>query len=718
MVFGRDKDGKRYTKTITDFKPYFYDDNKQIVYAETSGEVSKMRENYPYTYEADIRYTQRFIINIIPIPIPKENMRICYLDIENLPTLDIENTPQPIIIIGLYDSFLKKYISFVLLKKEMKDKTPIKNKDHSIYYFRTEKKLLEKFIKFIKDTDPDIITGWNIDYDVTYIINRAKKLNLRSEDMSPLKRVEGKKQQNKFSRSKIAGRVVFDLKTHYEKFCYITTNKKPFYRLEYIAEEEGVGIKMERNFNEFEGMIKYNLNDVKVTKAIDEKVKIIEFWDSVRRVSGCTWETLTFLSMPIDALVLREARKRGIILPTRTKQIKESKYEGAFVTDVKSGLYKNVFSIDFASLYPSLMCQFNISPDTLDKNGKIRLGNGISFSDKEEGIMPTILQRLAKLRAEYKKQAKEKRGTDEYQTYYNLQFAAKVIRNAFYGVLGFEKYRLYNPEVAASVTWLAREIIKFSIDKCNQWGYNVVYGDTDSLYIETEFDDIEKIKSYAEDIINKLNNTFDEFMKQFGIQKNKFLSLSFERIFDSIFFATKKRYVGRTVWEDITLEKPKLYIKGFESRRSDYSKAGKPIMEQIFNLLLDGKTKVEIDKFLEEKKKELIQTKDYEQIMIPKPLKKPISQYKNIGAHVRGIIYANKYLGENIQPGDKVKMLYVEGVKGKPSTDVICYKDKPPDVLVNWKKMLELIIDNKRDHIYESLGWNVKEESKSLDKWF
>jgi DNA polymerase elongation subunit (family B) len=240
------------------------------------------------------------------------------------------------------------------------------------------------------------------------------------------------------------------------------------------------------------------------------------------------------------------------------------------------------------------------------------------------------------------------------------------------------------------------------------------------MYIEYPKElNIKGAEFYANNLVKKLNETFDDFVKQYGMKKNEYLELAFERIFESVFFAAKKKYIGRATWEDEVLEKPKLIIKGFELKRSDYSRAGKPIQENILNMILDGKTRPEIDCYIEKKKQDLMLITDYDDIVIPKPLNQPIHKYKTLGAHVRGIIYANNYLNENITPGDKVKMLYVEAVKGKPSTDVICYKNKcPVEVKVNWKKMLELIIDNKRDHIYEILGWNTKNESKALGAWF
>ena len=220
----RDKDGKVSVEIIKDMTPYFYDDNKNKIFVDKPADVKEARKKFAFTHEADINYSQRFIIDRLSVPFPDEPLRISYFDIETNKCLDSENTPEPVISCTFYDNFLKKFVVFVWRKdlKTLKYKKVIEIPEYkfkeevSIYKFDNEVDFLEKIITFIESTDPDVLACWNSGgefsgshpFDFPYLINRMKLLKVNCNRMSPLRYISIEEFWNRIS---IRGRVTFDL---------------------------------------------------------------------------------------------------------------------------------------------------------------------------------------------------------------------------------------------------------------------------------------------------------------------------------------------------------------------------------------------------------------------------------------------------------------------------------------------------------------------------
>jgi len=702
-------------ETIRDFQPYFYDDKKNKVIAQQPNDVRDMRKNYPITFEADVPYLQRFLIDRIKIPMPKEDIRINYLDIETLMSIDDENTPEPILSICCYDTKLKKYITFTW-KGESK-----KTEEWSIYACKSEEDMLVLFLDFIKKTNPDLITGWHVYYDVKYLFNRMLKLKI---DANKLCRFgQGYIGKGEEYDIRLKGRIVFDLKNAYKKLAFTQLES---FSLEFVAQKElGRGkIKNEQSIgemweNDVQKLLDYNLEDVKLIVELDKKISIINYFDELRRMVGCPWSMLEQNSMIIDTLVLRKAKERGIILPTKIRHTQEEPIEGAYVHSPTSGVYKNVIVFDMKSLYPSIIVSCNIGGESYDKNGDIDIGNGHRFKSTPEGLIPSVIKDLFELRKKYKEEMKKyPYNTSEYHSYYLKQYAVKCVLNSAYGAQGYPGFRLYKREAAESVTYMGREVIKFVIKKIEEKGYKIQASDTDSIFIQANEKELQNVVKEAQTIQKHINDSFEEFTKQKGIKKHV-LFLEFEKVFSKIYFSSaKKRYVGYLCYKDGKELADILSVTGFELVRSDTPKAGKRIQEKVFRMLLDEKTQEDIEKYITIEKEEMMKNTKYDEIGIPKSVSRKFEDYKNLPIHVRAIKYSMDNLGITFDPMEKVKWAYVISPPNKPKTNVVGFYDKfPEDFKIDWNKQMPLIIDNNVERIYEALGWKAKTSQQKLDEW-
>lgn len=707
-MFGRKEDGTFYKKPDYNFRPYFYIKNSKGEFTAINGtkvskvvcndpkEIQSKRTNYEH-YEADILYTNRYLIDKIS-KIDKEPIRKCYLDIEirqgeGYSTID--EAKNPISLIGVYDSFNKKYKQFSL--KEY-DKL-----GGEIY-------MLSAFIKYIEETNPDIIVSWfGNGFDFPYLLNRMKLLKV---DIQRLGRggfcYSGNGEYNK---CKIYGRVLFDMLEAYKKHFTGNTGRESW-SLDYISKyelgsgkEEYDGSLDELEEKNYEKFLKYNQRDVELMVELDNHLNIIDFFDEVRRMAFCRFEDVFMNSKTADCLCLKYAREHNIILPS-VSQKEGDKYEGGYVIECNPKLYENIVVMDFRSLYPSIMIGFNISYETLDKNGTINVDDKYIFR-KEIGILPSILKMFLEKRESIKKQMEGLDGrTNEYRSLDQTQKAYKIIANSFYGVLGFRNFRLYNRESVSSITYIARKIIKETIKWFNDNGYPVIYGDTDSIFYQMTDQDVKKI----EETTKKVNDFLTTYLEQYIEKENNIFKLEFNEAFAVLFFkqkdsgqGAKKKYAGKLYWKN-GIGTKEVSIVGFESKRSDYPKIGRDFMKQILHMILEKEEPTKIKKIVEDFKNK-IRTLKPEELGLPTSINKPLNQYGNV-IHVRASRLANEKHKEGIKVGDKIKWIYVKG-----PDNVIAFKERMPrGYEIDYDMMIKRIVDLKIEPIFRSLNWIYKDE--------
>ncbi len=688
------KDGKKSVEIIRNFRPYYYHNDEGAIkkcVVETPYDIHFNRKNHELTFEADIKYPTRYLIDKIPVPFEKTNLKILYIDIETEMSVDWENTPEAIRCLTFYDNYTKEYKQFIFGENKK---------------YETEEGMLFAVMEHLEQCDPDIITGWNVFFDMSYLLNRYtkccngiyKKLKYNIE--------------KKFQRIDIEGIVVFDLFTGYKK---INPKGISSFKLDNVAltelGEQKIEVKLKDLYKnkDYVKLLKYNKKDVELCVKLNERLGIIDYFDEIRRLVGCQWDSLMWNSNMIDVLVLREAKKTGMVLPSRVYH-KYEKYQGAYVHTPTPGVHKNVACFDLKSLYPSLMCQFRISFDTHNKNGKIKLCNGERFEDRE-GLVVNIIKKLFDERNKFKKirNGFDRKSVD-YKLYNFKQMAVKFLVNSLYGYLGFVGSRLFNREVAESITLMGKEIILFTKDIFEKLGYEVIAGDTDSVYVKMGDDKSEKdIIEDGKRMVKILNEKYIEFVQKYGCEKNEWLEIQFECLSRKMFFSNKKkRYVSWEIWNDGDAVDD-IKFKGFEVRRSDKPIILKEFQKKLFNMILkENKTQKEVEIYVKDLMKQ-IKNGDItlDKIVIPQSVTKKIDVYINLPIHIRGLKWSVKNLGESFD-SIKLRMLYVINHE----TNVVCVDEdnvkKLEQFKVDYTKMFDYMFRNTLKTVYECLGWKYE----------
>ncbi|HWQ66019.1 MAG TPA: DNA-directed DNA polymerase [Methanospirillum sp.] len=767
-IYGRTPEGSAQEIVVTGFQPYLYVSESQAdripppqvtrmdpgsfvsiygervirLYTQKPTDVRDVRTEYKH-YEADIPFATRYLIDqgitagvslpvgITTIPFEKvvpadvkAPSRYCILDIECQD--DKGGLPNPerdaVICITAWDSFDNEYITFILQNEQktiipatFSSPGPLENgcfntKGHTIRIFSTERELLSGFIAYIKEKNPDILTGWNFtDFDLPFIHGRIKYQNLPPDSLA---RLTG------FSdRSSIRGRVDFDLLAAYKK---MQTSKLDSYRLDAVGEKEVGDVKA---FHYSPGMtslfwkekpaqlVEYNFKDVELCVKINQKNNIIEFYQEIARYVGCPLDRTLNSSNVIDIYILRKAFGH-YVLPSKGFAAGDE-FEGATVFEPSSGLRENVVVLDLKSLYPMAMMTINASPETKDPQGDLIAPNGIRFRSKPDGLTRSIISELLTERDDKKKTRNTfPFGSPEYKLYDIQQNVIKVIMNTYYGVSGYSRFRLYDREIGSAVTAVGRAIIEHTRSIIQAKGYSVIYGDTDSCMVQLPAGELTQTIEIARGIEGELNASYDTFARDILQADHHYFSIKFEKVYRRFFQGgKKKRYAGNLIWKE-GKDVDEIDMVGFEAKRSDSPLLTREVMKEVMNRILAGADLPDLKKYLG-----AIISKyrngdfPFDEIGIPGGIGKGLDDYGIDDAQIRGAKYANEHLGMNFGKGSKPKRLYIKSVSGTtyPKTDVICFEygdQVPSDFIVDRELMLDKTIKQPLSRILEPIGWS------------
>ena len=385
------------------------------IYTVVPGDVGDLRENFEEHFEADVFFTNRFLIDseiTLGLRVPKGVSTVDFEDIEpiegeDLPeikprllTVDIEvwsggsfpdpEDPQkPVTAITAHDSFTDRYFCGVLhpdtveqgwshswpdveqIEWELPEGVDENLCEVTVYH--SEQSLLGSFIEFTKTVDPDLMTGWNSSrneigsgFDYPYIINRCERINEFSYTELPYE--NGGIYVTNRGAPHIGGREMFDMLQAYKK---TQIHEKRSYSLGAIAEEE-LGYGKEDIEDLDEGwlhnpveFIRYNIRDTEAVHKIESEKSVLDIYDHVRSIAGATYSEIADSNIGIiDMLFLRRANENGYALPTSTKPDVQH-YWGAYVFEPQAGKHENVVYPDLSSLYPNLFRDMNASPETI-----------------------------------------------------------------------------------------------------------------------------------------------------------------------------------------------------------------------------------------------------------------------------------------------------------------------------------------------------------------
>lgn len=560
-----------------------------------------------------------------------------------------------------------------------------------------ERQIIDTFTKIIQKEDPDVITGYNIDnYDIPTIMERASiakagKLQWGRDFSEPRK--VGKRGW------KITGRLIIDawwsakmqLRPKQETLNHVAKT--------YLGEEKldvDPSHMDEEWANNQEKVLEYCKKDAELA------LKIVNYLEALRKlmdlaaVSKLPMEDVhtSGSSTLIDSILIREADRTepptGVPM-TSTMNNDDDTIEGGYVHDIEPGLYHWVIVLDFKSMYPSLIIRNNICFTTLNPEGTIVAPNGARFlaKDVKEGILPRILTGLMEQRDSIKKKMNGTNDPDEIRYYDGLQNAVKVLMNAFYGVFASSFYRFTDHDIGSAITGFARETVKKLISELSEKGLKVVYSDTDSLFIQSPYDNLEDTVKFGKEAAEKFTQEVSQ--------------MEFEKVLEPLFsHGKKKRYVGRSVWPE-----NKMLIRGYEIRRSDAFEYQSNCLMAVFEKVLDDNPQEAIKVAKECVARVLSGDVSVEDLVISRT-SKSFNSYKDPDTQVN-VIAAKKMmaLGYDFTPGMKVSWIVTDSKKTPQEVEPYI-SGRPFNARPDYKYYAERLAQTLA-RVTEYFGWSEKD---------
>ena len=509
----------------------------------------------------------------------------------------------------------------------------------------------------------------------------------------------------------IFGINVIDYMDLYKKFTY--TNQES-YRLDHIAFVELGQKKVDHsefeNFkqfytNDWQKFIDYNIVDVELVIRLEEKMKLLELAVALAYDAKVNMKDVYFQVRMWDTIIYNFLKEKNIVVPPAKRSHKDEKYEGAYVKEPKPGRYDWVVSFDLNSLYPHLIMQYNISPETLvdrrhptatvarilgqkeEVNPKYALcANGAMYRKDIHGFLPEIMQKIYDERVQSKKlmlmakQAYEKTPTKELEKsiskYNNIQMARKIQLNSAYGAIGNQYFRYYNLRNAEAITmsgqvsirWIEHKMNKFLNKTLKTEGEDyVIASDTDSIYlnlgplVETVYKGREKTSKSVVSFLNKvcelelekyIEGSYKELATYVNAYEQKMI-MKRENIASSGIWTAKKRYM-LNVWdsEGVRYDEPKLKMMGIEAVKSSTPMPCRNAIKESIKLMMKG-TEDELLSYIDSFKTEF-NSLPPEEIAFPRSVN-GLRKFRASGTvyskgcplHVRGTLLYNFYIARN-----------------------------------------------------------------------
>jgi DNA polymerase-2 len=646
----------RIGKTLSLFKdktfyPYFYKidpigifrtiDNKKvnkIVCTRPSDVKNRRDEN---SYEADILFTKRYIIDKIS-NFGKVDLKYSFIDIEVL-TKELPNylyPEQPISCISCSNSYTEKIKTFFIKDYHIQIDVDLETK---------EKKLLDDFVKWIKEQQFDLFLGWNfVEFDWRYLSARYKKLFgcELAEILSPIAQARylGNSKQEVEPNLIPAGVSVMDFLEMYKKI-YRTESS---YALDVVCQKHLNELSYGKvDFSRLSDNIRdKNINDVKRMIDLEKKFKIIEYYDELRRMSMCEFSDVTWNSKIIDMILLKEAHQKGIILPSKHYgegiEVDGIGFEGAY-RRCETGLFKGLYKLDLASAYPRMIIDFCLDIANI-KNEGITI-NKVKFYQNENALLPTIARKMISNKDILKSQLKSINPESEEGKDLQIKYdAIKAVVNSLFGVCGLKIFRLFDCRVAGSITFLVRDLLHYVETKLIEQGAKVIYVDTDSVFVES--------LDLGLDVKSLCNNLVKQWAKEKYNKNDIGIEFDLEGRFDKLFIVALCHYKGYLS----TPKGVKEEIKGIESKRKDSSNFIREFQTNLIEKIMNEESQEDIVKFINSEK-ERIKTLPLIDIGFPARLTKQDGEYKSTVTNAKGTTYSRK-LPIHIQAKNNSKKIF------------------------------------------------------------
>lgn len=714
-LFLRNQDKSLKIQEIKDFLPFYYEPNikgeflgydnvkLQRIYCSEPSQVKERRSSN--SYESDVLYTKRYIIEKIPSFTKSPTVK-CFFDIE-VPSPDEFPNPAeakfPISTIRAWDNKSNKMHNFFI--KDLK----------------SEFNVIQEFVNYLKELQPDILSAWNIEgFDYPYLCGRYPEF---PQEISPIN-------QSRYGNGELwypAGISVIDLLGLFHKF---TLGKKESYALMNIGHEElGYEIDEDIDFTNLDLCYEKCGKDVMKMVDLDKKYNLIDTFDEIRILTSCLWEDLmpkkvgmgyqSNNSKPLDMLFLREAKKLGIILPKKETDFPEEdieKIDGAYRQIFGKGVFKSddkkkVWKVDLSSAYPSMLRDFCLDSTTVSEE-PISDAIKIDIHERETGeykccywykqnsqaIIPTVARKLLTMKDDLKGRLNSLDKNSEEYNKLDIQYASlKSVVNSLYGILANRYFRLFDNRIAETTTYLVRDVLHYIEKKVEKNNCKVIYVDTDSVFYVGE-----------KDLTEEMNIWIQEWAMDKYENPNVQLEFSKEGYFEKLFILALCRYIGYVK----SSKGVKKEIKGVQMKRKDANPFIKKFQEELIEKLFENPEKKFILKFIETKIKDL-KNQPILDIAFPCKMSKKIEEYKKDEIYLRALRntqFFNPSYTKKI--GEKYFWLYViaDNEEETKNMDVFAI-DKDLiielELDIDWNKMMERNIFNIVDTIFDGMEWGL-----------
>jgi len=529
-----------------------------------------------------------------------------------------------------------------------------------VFEFEKEEELLMDFRDFVLATDPDIITGYNIvNFDWPYLLNRAETLGIRDFCVLGRNRDRTRLRVNDFggrvvNEVNIDGRVQFDMMTVIQKEHKLRSYSLNAVSAEFLGDQKEdvhysmIGTLFTTNSETRRRLATYCLKDAYLPMLLMDKLLCMYNYVEMARVTGTP---INFLlnrgqMIKVTSQLLRKARQLGFVMPSLKSEKSEEKFEGATVLDPVTGYYEQpIATLDFASLYPSIMMAHNLCYTTLIPPNMVSkidpsvpvttTPTGCKFvgASARKGLLPMILEELLTARKKAKKEMKEATDPLTAAVLDGRQLALKISANSVYGFTGATVGQLPCLEISASVTAFGRTMIdetkrqveaKYTIANGYEHDAHVIYGDTDSVMCKFGCKTVAEAMALGKEAADMVSATFLRPIK-----------LEFEKVYCPYLLLNKKRYAG-LYWTN-SEKYDKLDTKGIETVRRDNCGLVRQLVDTALNKILIDKSVEGATEYVQKTIGQLLQNKvDLSLLVITKSLGKGANRedYVNKQAHV------------------------------------------------------------------------------------
>jgi DNA polymerase elongation subunit (family B) len=589
-------------------------------------------------------------------------------------------------------------------------------KDVSYVHCTDEIDLINHFLAFWEQNTPDAVTGWNCElYDIPYIAGRIERIlgEKEARRLSPWGNIRRKElviQGREQISYEVAGVSIIDYLDLYKKFTY--TNQES-YRLDHIAFVELGQKKLDHSefdtFREFytkdwQKFVDYNIKDVELVDQLEDKMKLIELCLTMAYDAKVNYNDVFYQVRTWDAIIYNYLKKRNIVIPPKDKSSKDDKFAGAYVKEPIPGIYNWVVSFDLNSLYPHLIMQYNISPETLVEtrhssasverilgkqisiNGDFCVcANGAQYRKDIRGFLPELMEKMYNDRVVFKKkmltakQQYEKTPTKELEKEIarcnNIQMAKKISLNSAYGAIGNQYFRYYKLANAEAITLSGQVSIRWIESKMNQYLNRilkskdidyVIASDTDSIYlnmgplVENVYKGRETTREKVVGFLDKIckmelepyiESSYQELAEYVNAYDQK-MQMKRENIADRGIWTAKKRYI-LNVWdsEGVRYEQPKLKIMGLEAVKSSTPAPCRQMIKDGLKLIMT-KTEDDLIDYIDQSRKKF-NSLSVEEISFPRTVNDVVKHKavntiygKGTPIHVRGALLYNHIIKE------------------------------------------------------------------------